>query len=197
MSQGACPLSVDADGVSATFDVGQTSQNGPSSQTPYFCFLGHCDRFVLTCTIAANAKPLVLLCDHERGVATDIDPPSADCLTCRITTSGNAKMIYHVRARLRVDTAPTFLAKLTDGTIEKQRPDGPELVASMKRAVINAGNEAEWTELCYCEPPLAHERATVLDSHFDHIRAEPIEGHTQFEGEPFMDYLRALVSRQS
>ena len=46
-------------------------------------------------------------------------------------------MIYHVRARLRVDTAAAFLAKLTDGTIENQRPDGRELVASMKRAVVS------------------------------------------------------------
>lgn len=106
-------------------------------------------------------------------------------------------MIYHVRAKFRADTAAAFLAKLTDGTIGKQRPDGPELVASMKRAVVNAKDKIEWTEVCYCEPPLAHERATVLDSHFEDILAEPIEAHMQFEGRPFMDHLHALVSRKS
>lgn len=106
-------------------------------------------------------------------------------------------MIYHVRAKFRVDTASAFLAKLTDGTIDKQRPDGPELVASMKRAVVNVEDEVEWTELCYCKPPLAHERTTVLDSHFDDIRTKPIEAHTQLEGLPFMDHLRVIVSQQS
>ena len=106
-------------------------------------------------------------------------------------------MIYHVRAKFRVDTAAAFLAKLTDGTIDKQRPDGPELVASMKRAVVNVEDEVEWTELCYCEPPLAHERATVLDSHFEDIRTEPSDAHAQFEGRPFMDHLRVIVSQQS
>ena len=47
-------------------------------------------------------------------------------------------MIYHVQARFRADTAAEFLAKLTDGTISGQRPDGAELVASMQRAVVNS-----------------------------------------------------------
>ena len=102
-------------------------------------------------------------------------------------------MIYHVRAKFRADTAAVFLAKLTDGTINKQSPDGPEMVASMNRAVVNAEGQIEWSERCYCEPPLAHERATVLDQHFEDIRTEPIEAHAQFGGQPFMDHLRALV----
>ena len=106
-------------------------------------------------------------------------------------------MIYHVRARFRPGTASVFLEKLTDGTIAGQRPDGPELVASMKRAVVNAEDRVEWSEMCYCQPPLAHERATVLDAHFDDIQAEPIEAHVQYEGRPFMDHLRTLVSASS
>ncbi|MGI9524986.1 MAG: hypothetical protein ACR2PG_25440 [Hyphomicrobiaceae bacterium] len=105
-------------------------------------------------------------------------------------------MIYHVQASFRADTAEDLLRKLSDGTIGEQRPDGQELTASMQRAVVNAEGEIEWTELCYCKPPLAHERATVLDSHFDDIRTEPIETHAQFEGRPFMEHLRWLISRQ-
>jgi hypothetical protein len=104
-------------------------------------------------------------------------------------------MIYHVQARFRADTAAEFLTKLTDGTIANQRPDGAELVASMERAVVNAQGQSEWSELCYCEPPLAHERATVLDLHFENIRTEPIEAYAQYQGRAFMDYLRALVSK--
>ena len=36
-------------------------------------------------------------------------------------------MIYHVRARCREDTAESLLVKLSNGTIGKQQPDGPEL----------------------------------------------------------------------
>ena len=81
-------------------------------------------------------------------------------------------MIYRVRARFRTDTAAAFLEKLTDGTVQQQSPDGPEIVASMSRAVLNGAGEIEWSELCYCHSPLAHERATVLDAHFDDMSTE-------------------------
>ena len=106
-------------------------------------------------------------------------------------------MIYHVRARFREDTAAAFLAKLTDGTIEDQRPDGRELVASMKRAVISENGLIEWSEMCYCDSPLAHERATVLDSHFDDISVEPIDVYESYKGCAFMDYLRRVVRQAS
>ncbi len=104
-------------------------------------------------------------------------------------------MIYHVEARFRADTAKEFLAKLTDGSIANQRPDGAELVASMQRAVVNDRGQVEWSELCYCDPPLAHERSTVLDLHFDDIQTSPIETHEHYRGQAFMDHLRTLASR--
>ena len=106
-------------------------------------------------------------------------------------------MIYHVRAKFRENTAAEFLAKLTDGTIENQEPDGRELVASMSRAVVGKNGIIEWSELCYCAPPLAHERATVLDTHFDEIRVEPIDNHESYNGQAFMDYLREMVQKKS
>ena len=104
-------------------------------------------------------------------------------------------MIYHVTARFRDDTALEFLSKLTDGTVAAQRPDGSEIVASMERAVVNADGQVEWSELCYCSPPLAHERETVLDLHFADIRTEPTEAYERYEGQPFMEHLRALSER--
>ena len=106
-------------------------------------------------------------------------------------------MIYHVKARIRTDKARDLLAKLADGTIAAQRPDGPELVASMNRAVVDSDGEIQWSEVCYCHSPLAHERATVLDLHFEDIRTDPIDAHKQFEGQAFMDYLKSLVSETS
>jgi hypothetical protein len=102
-------------------------------------------------------------------------------------------MIYHVRARFREDTAELLLVKLSNGTIGKQRPDGRELVASMERAVVNANGEVEWSEMCFCPSPLHHERATVLDAHFEDIVAEPIDAHTIYEGEPFLNYLKESI----
>jgi hypothetical protein len=105
-------------------------------------------------------------------------------------------MIYHVRASLREEKAAVLLKKLTDGSVASQQPDGPELVASMKRAVINAEGEAEWSEMCLCPSPLHHERATVLDQHFDDIKTEPIEAHTSYSGKLLIEYLRAIATRE-
>ena len=104
-------------------------------------------------------------------------------------------MIYHVQASLRKAKATELLKKLTDGTIARQRPDGPELVASMERAVINEQRKVEWSEMCFCPSPLHHERATVLDQYFDSITTEPIEAHASYAGQPFMEYLRAIAIR--
>ena len=46
-------------------------------------------------------------------------------------------MIYQVKAKFKYDKAQEFYQKLTDGTIEKQRPDGEEIVSSMNRATID------------------------------------------------------------
>ena len=43
-------------------------------------------------------------------------------------------MYYTVKARYIPDRIAEFHRKLLDGTIKAQRPDGPEIVASMQRA---------------------------------------------------------------
>ena len=103
-------------------------------------------------------------------------------------------MIYHVRARFKEHTAAAFLAKLTDGTISRQRPDGSEIVASMARAVLTPSGLVEWSEICFCPTPLLHERATVLDQHFDDLETDPIDAHTTYDGRPFMEYLNELAA---
>ena len=102
-------------------------------------------------------------------------------------------MIYHVTARLRESTAAALLEKLTDGTIAGQRPDGPELVASMKRAVVNSEGQIEWSEMCFCPSPLYHERTTVLDQHFDDLNTASIDAHQTYVGRPFLDHLREIA----
>jgi hypothetical protein len=98
-------------------------------------------------------------------------------------------MYYTVTARLIPGTAADFLGKLADGTIESQKPDGKEIVASMKRAKIGDDGVVRWSEVCYCPTPLQHERATVYDNFFDNIQTEEVEDYVAFDGEPFMAYL--------
>lgn len=98
-------------------------------------------------------------------------------------------MIYKVKARFIETKLSEFFEKLTDGTIESQRPDGQEIVASMKRAKIVGPGTIEWSEQCYCSPPLNHERTTVYDFYLTDIETEPIEDYVEVEGESFWAYM--------
>jgi hypothetical protein len=104
-------------------------------------------------------------------------------------------MIYKVRAQLRPGTEAALLHKLTDGSVAAQHPDGAEIVAAMERAVITGDGHVEWSETCYCSPPLAHERETVLDHHFDDISTEEISAYQHYDGTPLMAHLRGMRPR--
>ena len=95
-------------------------------------------------------------------------------------------MIYKVQAKFIKGKAKEFYQKLTDGTIKKQRPDGKEIIASMKGAKIDSTGLIKWTELCYCPTPLYHERATVYDNFFTNMKTEVTNKHEIFEGNSFM-----------
>ena len=104
------------------------------------------------------------------------------------------QMIYEVKATFRPETAYEFWQILGDGTVARQKPDGLEIVASMKRAVLTSDGRVRWSELCYCDPPLKHERETVLDRFFDGIQTNPISSHKAYEGKPFLEYLNRLAN---
>jgi hypothetical protein len=87
---------------------------------------------------------------------------------------------------------PEFYRKLTDDTIESQEPDGEEIVDSMKRAAITGPDTIQWTETCYCSPPLNHERQTIYDTYFFDLEAIPVESYKEYPGRPFMDYLKSV-----
>jgi hypothetical protein len=106
-------------------------------------------------------------------------------------------MIYQIKAKFNYDKAQEFYQKLTDGTILKQHPDGPEMVNSMNRASIDDNGDINWTELCYCPTPLKHERATVYDRYFTNIQTEHIKNHKEFEGKSFMEKLSKFSSDNS
>ena len=92
-------------------------------------------------------------------------------------------MQYVVTARPIVAEMASFWSLLNDGTINAQKPDGAEIVASMKRAVIGGG-KVSWYETCFCSPPLHHEKSTVYDRFFTDMKIEPGVGPA-IEGERF------------
>ncbi len=102
-------------------------------------------------------------------------------------------MNYTVQARLIPASAAELLHKLRDGIIENQQPDGKEIVASMKRAVIDDDGIVRWSEVCYCPTPLQHERATVYDHHFTDFKTEQAEDYVEFEGAPLLTRLEAIT----
>lgn len=97
--------------------------------------------------------------------------------------------VYLVKARYIEEKMKEFYQKLTDGTIQNQKPDGQEIVSSMKRAKITETNTIQWSEMCFCNPPLKHERATVYDQFLTNLETKPIDDYIHFNGESFFDFL--------
>jgi hypothetical protein len=98
-------------------------------------------------------------------------------------------MIYKVKARIIDETISEFYRKLADGTVAKQRPDGEEIVASMKRAVLTGLGVAEWYEMCFCPTPLSHERQTQYDFYFTDMIMEPVQGYGEIQGASLWSYM--------
>jgi len=105
-------------------------------------------------------------------------------------------MKYAIRAQPRIENLRLFWIILNDGSVEKQEPDGREILASMKRAVMVDG-EVRWDEACYCTPPLQHERSTVYDQFFNHMQIEPLKDTPTVKGDPFWEFLREYSNKES
>lgn len=104
-------------------------------------------------------------------------------------------MFYRVTARLKKGMAGSLKQALFDDTIRHQKPDGQEIVDSMERAIVSHDGVVEWSEVCYCDPPLQHERHTVFDRYFDEISIKPVDSYQQHTGRRFMSYLQELSAK--
>jgi len=102
-------------------------------------------------------------------------------------------MIYKVKARVIDETIGEFYRKLADGTVAKQRPDGEEIVASMKRAVLTGPSVAEWYEMCFCPTPLQHERQTQYDFYFTDMTTAEAEAYGDIQGESLWAYMASAA----
>jgi hypothetical protein len=98
-------------------------------------------------------------------------------------------MFYSVKAQYIEEKLGEFYQKLTDGTISNQKPDGSEIVDSMKRAKITATKTIQWAEMCFCPTPLKHEQVTVYNHFLTNFETQIIDDYVEFEGESFFDYL--------
>ena len=101
-------------------------------------------------------------------------------------------MIYSIKAKFISEKMKEFFIKLTDGTIENQKPDGAEILSSMKRAKITQPGIIEWSEMCFCPTPLKHERQTIYDNFLTNLETQIIDDYVEFEGESFFEYLKKL-----
>ena len=94
---------------------------------------------------------------------------------------------YLVRAQPRRETLGALREKLDSGEISRMRPFGRALDDSLRRAWLESERVAIWEEEDYCNPPLAQERAAVLDAHFSDLSVTPVKqgnGWQQIEALP-------------
>lgn len=81
---------------------------------------------------------------------------------------------YLVSAVPKQDLMEELSQRLAREEFMDLRPFGPTLSRSLKGARLRRDGVAVWEEEDYCRPPLAEERAAVLDHYFHKLRIEPV-----------------------
>lgn len=81
---------------------------------------------------------------------------------------------YLVKARAVQAQLAGLKTRLNNGELKTMRPFGSALDYSLKNARIDSGGWAVWEEEDYCTPPLAMERAAVLDTYFTDLSVEKV-----------------------
>jgi hypothetical protein len=82
---------------------------------------------------------------------------------------------YLVRAMLDQSKRDHLKSRLASGEISAMKPFGTALHYGLENARLEADGTAIWEEEDYCRPPLAMERAAVLDTYFTDLSTEPVE----------------------
>ena len=81
---------------------------------------------------------------------------------------------YLVTATAKTDRLADLEARLARGAFVALRPFGEEVSYCLCNARLSPDGTAVWEEEDYCRPPLAQERAAVLDDYFDGIDVETV-----------------------
>ena len=88
---------------------------------------------------------------------------------------------YLVQARPVEDLLTELRRRLESGEIRVMRPFGQALHYSLDNARLREDGVAVWEEEDYCVPPLAQERAAILDTYFRDVNVEKVEKGSGWE----------------
>ena len=81
---------------------------------------------------------------------------------------------YLVSARPNGDRLDELRERLGNDEFRRLRPFGNALTHSLRNARRRPDGFAVWEEEDYCRPPLAEERAAVLDDYFEELDFEAV-----------------------
>ena len=81
---------------------------------------------------------------------------------------------YLVSAALKTAKLNELRERLARNEFVGMQPFGRALTKSLRSARLRGDGMAVWEEEDYCRPPLAQERAAVLDTYFDDLEVQPV-----------------------
>ena len=93
---------------------------------------------------------------------------------------------YLVKAKFDHAQKEELRSRLDSGEIQKMRPFGQALHYGLDNMRKEPEGWLVWEEEDYCTPPLAMERAAVLDTYFTELSVEPVQNG---EGWAKIDFL--------
>ena len=82
---------------------------------------------------------------------------------------------YLVNAVPKARHLDELRTRLGRGEFRELQPFGRALTKSLRDARIRENGVAVWEEEDYCNPPLAEERAAVLDTYFSDLEVQKVE----------------------
>jgi hypothetical protein len=81
---------------------------------------------------------------------------------------------YLVKAELKDGLLKQLQRQLEENAFINLQPFGRALTFSLRNSRIVEANKIIWEEEDYCTPPLAQERAAVLDHYFEKLQIEKV-----------------------
>ena len=96
---------------------------------------------------------------------------------------------YLVQAKPKDDLLAELRERLDNGEILVMKPFGRALQYGLDHARLQENGIAIWEEEDYCVPPLAQERAAILDTYFVDLQVEKVkqtEGWKRIEPIPLL-----------
>lgn len=82
---------------------------------------------------------------------------------------------YLVEAVAKEDRLPELSERLDRDEFLSMRPFGASVTLSLRGARKRPDGGVVWEEEDYCSPPLAQERAAVLDEYFEDLRVTAVQ----------------------